>query len=278
MRKKILLPFLALIFLNSFINGQSDLYKVYALKFKYAGINSATGAVVGASPSDSIDVCYMIWFLKGSNGHNILVDTGDTDSTGAGITDFVRMDKLLGDINIATSDITDIIITHPHFDHINGLKLFPYGKVWMQRKDFEYFVADAWRDSNFREGFNQQDVRNLIDVALDGRLNLVDGDNIEIIPGVKVFTESSHTKENQYLLVTSENQNKIILASDAIWFYLNFRRLTPIEIFVMDPEAYVNAMKRMKTLVKDEKYIIPGHDNLVFSKFQKVTDRVVMIE
>jgi hypothetical protein len=46
----------------------------------------------------------------------------------------------------------------------------------------------------------------------------------------------------------------------------------------MNPEAYVNAMKRMKTMVMDEKYIIPGHDNLVFSKFQKVTDRVVVIE
>jgi len=148
----------------------------------------------------------------------------------------------------------------------------------MPRKDFDFFVSDTWRDSTFRKRFNKTDVRILIDAALEGRLYLVDGDNIEIIPGIRVFTGSSHTKENQYLLVNSESGNKVLLASDAIWFYLNLWRLVPIENYLIDPEAYVNAMRRMKTLVSDEKFIIPGHDNLVFSKFEKITNRVVIIK
>jgi glyoxylase-like metal-dependent hydrolase (beta-lactamase superfamily II) len=271
-----LIPVIGLTLLTSWLSGQSDVYKVYALKYECAGINSAVGSVAGASSADSLDVCYMIWFLKGTNGRNILVDAGFVDT--AGKKSYVRPDLILGDINIKPDDITDIIITHPHFDHINGLSLFPKGKVWMQKKDFDYFVVDLWKDSTIQAGFKEDDVRTLIDVALDGRLNLVEGDNIEIIPGLRVFTGSTHTKENQYLLVNSESDNKVLLASDAIWFYLNLWRMTPIETYVMDPKAYVDAMKRMKTLVTDERFIIPGHDNLVFSKFEKVNDRVVMIK
>ena len=275
--KKKLITVVCLFFVVSALWSQTDRYKVYALKFKHIGRASAVGSVNGATSNDSIDVCYMIWFLKGNNGHNILIDTGDLDSLEQGKKEYIRPDKLLKDIDINVSDITDIIITHPHFDHINGLPLFNHGTVWMQRKDFDDFVVDAWR-RNKPAGFRKDDVRNLINVSLEGRLKLVEGDDVEIIPGVKVFTGSTHTKENQYVLVTSEENNKIILASDAIWFYLNFWRMAPIEEYVENPHSYVDAMKRMKTMVNNDKFIIPGHDNLVFSQFEHLTSRVAVIK
>jgi hypothetical protein len=45
----------------------------------------------------------------------------------------------------------------------------------------------------------------------------------------------------------------------------------------MDPKAYVGAMKRMKTLVTNPDFIIPGHDDLVFTKFPNVAEGVVKI-
>jgi len=85
---------------------------------------------------------------------------------------------------------------------------------------------------------------------LQGRLKLIKGDNIEIIPGIKVFIGSKHTFENQYLLVNSNSKtNRILIASDAIWFYYNLNNLLPIPTYTFDPKAYVEAMKRMKTLV-----------------------------
>lgn len=273
---KRLIFFVSLLSFGISVLGQQDTYKVYALKYLDGGKEPAAGWVAGATINDSIDICEMYWFLKGNNGRNILVDVGFIDSSGN--STYIRPDLVLNDINCKPSDITDIVITHPHFDHIGGLPLYPAGKIWMQRKDFDYFVADAWQDSNFRAGFNPTDVKNLIEVSLNGRLNLINGDDIEIIPGIRVYTGSTHTKENQYLLVNSESKNQVLLASDAIWFYLNLQRMVPIKTFVFDPAAYVNAMKRMKTLVSDEKYIIPGHDNLLFSKFERVTDRVVIIK
>jgi glyoxylase-like metal-dependent hydrolase (beta-lactamase superfamily II) len=108
---------------------------------------------------------------------------------------------------------------------------------------------------------------------------MVDGDSIEIIPGIRVFTGSLHTKGSQYLLVNSNTPTgKVLLASDASWFYYNLNNLLPIPVYTFDPVAYVAAMKRIKTLMPDGDYIIPGHDDTIFTKFPKVCEGVVRID
>jgi hypothetical protein len=46
----------------------------------------------------------------------------------------------------------------------------------------------------------------------------------------------------------------------------------------LDPAGYVRAMERMKTLVTNTRYIIPGHDSKVYALFPPVTEGVVKIE
>jgi glyoxylase-like metal-dependent hydrolase (beta-lactamase superfamily II) len=255
----------------------SDEYQVFALKYTDGQNISALRMVAGANPKDSVRVCNMFWLLKGENGRNILVDVGFIDTTKMGIKNYVSPDLVLQRINVAPTDITDIIITHPHNDHIGGLNLFPNAKVWMQKDDFGYFVGGAWQENGFSRGFQKNDVRNIIEINLAGRLKLVEGDNIEIIPGIMAFIGSKHTFENLYLLVNSNSKtNKIVVASDAVWFYYNLDKLLPATL-AMDQKAYVEAMKRMKTIVANADLIIPGHDDLVFSKFPKVSEWIVKI-
>lgn len=252
-------------------------YQVYAVKFWDARNIPAQQMVVGANPKDSLRLCNMVWLIKGENGRNILVDVGMIDSSKTGYKNFVRPDSVLHRISVFPSDITDIIITHPHNDHIGGINLFPNAKIWMQKDDFDYFVGEAWQDDETSKYYLKNDVRNLIEINLQGRLKLIKGDNIEIFPGIRVFIGSKHTFENQYLLVNSNSKtNKILIASDAIWFYYNLNNLLPATLCI-DPKAYVDAMKRMKTLVTNPEFIIPGHDDLVFSKFPKVAEWIVKI-
>ncbi len=259
--------------------GQAaDEYQVYALKFNEPGSVPVRDIAVGTSSTDSVSVCNMFWYLKDSNGRNIIVDAGFIDTTGTGDSKYERPDVVLKRLNVSPSCITDVIITHPHPDHIGGILLFPNARVWMQKEDFVYFVSGAWKKEGALAEFTGNDVRNLTEISLQGRLELTDGDNIEIIPGIKVFTGSRHTYENQYLLVNSDSKtNRIVIASDAVWFYFNLNNLLPISTFVFDPNAYVEAMRRMKTMVTDPAYIIPGHDDLVFSRFPEVCKGVVKI-
>lgn len=254
-------------------------YQVYALKYFAGGKILAKNMVVGANPKDSITVTAMVWLLKGENGTNILVDAGclDTAKTKPRSKGYIRPDSLLERINLFPSDITDVIITHPHYDHIGGINLFPKAKIWMQKNDFEYFVGEAWQENGKSVGLQKNDVRNIIEINLQGRLKLVEGDDIEIMPGIRAYIGSKHSFENMYLLVNSNSKtNKILIASDAIWFYYNLDNLLPATL-CFDRVAYVEAMKRIKTLVTNPDLIIPGHDNIIYSKFPKVAEGIVKI-
>jgi glyoxylase-like metal-dependent hydrolase (beta-lactamase superfamily II) len=109
-------------------------------------------------------------------------------------------------------------------------------------------------------------------------LTLVNGDDKEVIPGIKVYTGSRHTFNSQFVVVHT-GTNKVLLASDNIWIYYNLERLAPASSGgTWDPPGYVKSMQRMKTLVSDVKYIIPGHDAKVFSLFPQVANGVVEIK
>ena len=257
--------------------SQTKEYQVYAIKFSDGWKITAKEAIIGADQTDSVDVCDMFWLISGPNRKYILVDAGFIDSTKSS-KNYVRPDSMLQKLGISPNDISDIILTHPHLDHIGGINLFPQAIIWMQKDDYNYFIGPAWDEHGYNFGFEKNDVNNIVSIYSQGRLKLIEGDGIEIMPGIRVFTGSKHTFENQFLLVNSNSKrNKIILASDAIWFYLNYEKLLPITV-CMDTAAYVKTMKRMSELVTNTNLIIPGHDDLVFSKFPKVQDWIVRIE
>ena len=88
-----------------------------------------------------------------------------------------------------------MIVTHPHFDYIGGIDLFPNAMLWMQQKDFDYFVSTAWQKGGFSDVLNKKDVIKVVPKSIDGHLTLVHGDNKEIMPGIRVYIGSKHTYE-----------------------------------------------------------------------------------
>lgn len=223
----------------------------------------------------------MFWLIKG-NGKNILVDCGFwkdiEDAKEFKLSSYQRPDSALLKLGIKAGDVTDVILSHPHWDHIDGIGLFPNAQVWIQKEDYNYFVGSAWQKNANKGGYYSNNVRQIVDLNLTGKLILVNGDDKEIIPGIKVFTGSRHTYNSQYVLVQS-GKNKIVLASDNIWVYYNLEHLLPATPNgTLDPVGYVKAMQRMKTLASDPKFIIPGHDAAVFDKFPKIADGIVEIK
>jgi glyoxylase-like metal-dependent hydrolase (beta-lactamase superfamily II) len=279
---KVLLVITALLLIagNTFAQSHSkEVYDVYALEYADSkGPAPISHVAIGATSNDSVDFAYYFWYLKGDNGRKILVDTGFREASTTpklSLRSYQRPDSVLERLGVTPNEITDVVITHPHFDHIDGLALFPKATVWMQKKDYDYFVGEAWQKGGDNYGFTPEDVRNIVNVNLEGRLRLVDGDSIEIIPGIRVFIGSRHTWESQHLLVNAHGE-KVMVASDDDWFYYNLHHLLPIPL-TFDKVAYVQQLRRMKTLVSDTTLIIPGHDGLVLHKFPVVAKDIVRI-
>ena len=258
---------------------QNSNYEIYALRFTPI-LNAPLSffATNVKNSKDSIQVCFMFWLIKADNNKNILVDAGYLrDYADSNMKNFVRPDSMLLNLGIQPTAITDIILTHPHWDHVDGIDLFPNAQIWMQKEDFNYFVGMAWQKGGKHSGFYNRDVHKLINVNIAGKLTLIDGDNQELFPGIRAYTGSRHTFNSQYVLVTTEKRN-VIIASDNIWIYYNLEHLISVpEYGTFDTTAYVQAMKRMKTMVPDSKYIIPGHDARIFSVFPRVKDGIVKI-
>jgi glyoxylase-like metal-dependent hydrolase (beta-lactamase superfamily II) len=280
------LLFFTLLIASLQTTAQPEQYQVYALKFANTGFAMPIAAWVDHGPqNDSVNIDFSIWLIKGDHGRNILVDAGfqrdlidSPDGKEFAITNYHRPDSVLQKLGLKAENITDIILSHPHWDHCDGLGLFPNAHIWIQKEDYNYFVGTAWQKDVNNGGFYKRDVRHLVELNLAGRVTLVDGDDKEIIPGIKVFTGSRHTFNSQYAMVESGG-HKIILASDNIWVYYSLEHLQPASPGgTFDPAGYVRAMVRMKTLTGNTRYIIPGHDARVYSLFPKVADGVVKIE
>ena len=280
--KNMILAALVLCTTASWAQSLKGHYDVYAIKYASVGSYSYTSDWADQAPKqDSVQIDFMLWLIKGQ-GRNILVDAGflaDIDNAKEfGMVNYKRPDSTLLELGVKGEEITDVIITHPHWDHLDGLGLFPKARVWMQKTDYDYFVGGAWQKEGDHGGFVKRDVLMLAGVNVDGRLTLVDGDDKEIIPGIRVYTGSRHTFNSQYVLVNTGTE-RIILASDNIWVYYSLEHMRPAPPYgTLDPVGYVKAMARMKTLVSKEKFIIPGHDARVFKTFPKVGERVVKIE
>ena len=56
---------------------------------------------------------------------------------GFGMTDFIGPVKALDKLNIQPEDITDVIVTHAHHDHIEYISRFKKSKMYIQRDEYE---------------------------------------------------------------------------------------------------------------------------------------------
>ncbi|QQL48821.1 N-acyl homoserine lactonase family protein [Mucilaginibacter ginkgonis] len=280
MRSICLLAIFTFLFLLT-ATAQIPRYKVHAVKFAGTAIPFTVSDWALNGPKTKVDINFSVWVIKGDNGKVILFDTGflkdAEDAADFKIKDYIRPDSALMKLGIKPGDVTDVIISHPHWDHIDGVSLFPNAHFWMQKEDYNYFVGQTWQKGIGSGGFAKRDVRKIVDLNLEGRLTLINGDDKQILPDIRVYTGSRHTFNSQYVVVNT-GINKIVLASDNIWVYYSLQHLSPPSNGgTLDPAGYVREMKRMKTLASNVKFIIPGHDGKVFSIFPKVADGIVEI-
>ena len=61
------------------------------------------------------------------------------------IKDYLRPDEAVRQAGIKPEDVTDVVISHAHWDHMGGIDLFPRATVWIQKDEFRYYTGEAWQ-------------------------------------------------------------------------------------------------------------------------------------
>ncbi len=253
-------------------------YEVYAIRYGTLPGFAVNGLVEGADPSRKLDIAMFVWLVRG-NGRNVLVDSGfyrDQFFKQRKVADFVKPSDAVKRAGVAPEDITDVIITHRHWDHADGMDLFPKARVWLQKEELAYYSGEAWQSPRTHSGIDRDDVLAAVKLNLDGRLGLVNGDAQEILPGVTCYTGGKHTYASQYVAVNTA-AGTVVLASDNVYLYENLEKRTPIAA-TLDRESNLRAQDRMRRLASDPRLIVPGHDPAVMTKFTETAPGVVKIQ
>jgi glyoxylase-like metal-dependent hydrolase (beta-lactamase superfamily II) len=130
---------------------------------------------------------------------------------------------LLGDnlkrLGVAREDITDVALSHLHFDHIGwvsdqGEPYFPNATYRCERHDADFFLGEHAHDETFyRLVWDAKPARERLRPVLD-RLELWDRDAV-IAPGVNAMFAPGHTPGSCLVVLSSQNERALILG-DAV--------------------------------------------------------------
>lgn len=243
-------------------------YSIQAIRYATSPGVPVSELVVGGPKDKKVDIAMVFWLIRG-NGHVILFDSGFHRSNHLKefpMKDFMRPDEALKLAGVQPDQVTDVVISHAHWDHLGGIDLFPKAQVWIQKDEYRYYTMQAWQPGGDHGGIDAEDVEALLQRNTEGRLHLVNGDNVEIFPGIRAFTGSRHTYASQYLLVAGKPP--IVLASDNVYFYLNLEKhLASATFSDADHAANIAQQARMIQMAGSLERVIPGHDMEQFSKY-----------
>src|SRR5262249_32726380 len=139
-------------------------YEVYAVRFATIADFPVADLVAGADPSRRIDIAMTIWLLKPPDGRALLVESCYHPAgyfVGFEVKDYSKPSDAIRALGIKPEDVTDILLSHMHWDHAGGLDLFPSARVWIQKDEYDYYAGEAWQSDKTHGGIDADDVVEL---------------------------------------------------------------------------------------------------------------------
>lgn len=253
-------------------------YEAFAIRFGILPAFQVSGLVAGADRERKLDIPVMVWLLKGSNGRNVLIDSGFYRQKFLDQwkpRDYRTPAAAVEAAGVAADAVSDIIISHAHWDHVDGADLFPRATIWIQREEYRYYTGEAWHARNTHGGVDADDMAALLKINTQGRLRFVEGDDQEILSGIRAYTGGRHTWASQFVTAALAG-GTAVFTSDNVYLYENLEKRAAIAQ-TLDAASNLKAQDRVRALASDPRLIVPGHDPAVFERFERVADGIVRI-
>lgn len=202
-----------------------------------------------------------------SDNKKIIIDTGMGEKWDDKSKNIYRIDQQnslessLLKFGLKPEDITDVILTHLHFDHTGGstkiengklVPSFPNAKYIVQKKNLEWGLnpSDKDKGSYIKENFEP--------LLKEGVLTLIDKENI-LDENISFEVINGHTFGQQIIKI-SDSSNTLLYCADLIPFVSQIK-IPYIMGYDLQPLVTIQEKKKYIQQAADENwYLYFGHD------------------
>jgi glyoxylase-like metal-dependent hydrolase (beta-lactamase superfamily II) len=145
------------------------------------------------------------------------------------------------ELGVEPHEVKDVILTHLHYDHAEGLAGWPQRRTWVHRIETEAPYAQL--------------VAGMMEMA---NLEILDGEEGEIEPGLRWLLTPGHTDGLISLLVDTDD-GLVVIASDCVGPLPEyFEEMDLPEDFGPEREELLEQWRRIRAL--EPKTVISGHN------------------
>lgn len=220
-----------------------------------------------SEPDGPLQLDYYFWLIR-EDDTLTMVDTGFSEagaSHRAGRNTLIPAVEALRALEVDPDDVSRVIVTHFHYDHIGNLSAFPHARLTVQAKELEFWTGAHGRLPAMAATVEAEEIEYIRAAHAEGRVDIVDGDH-ELSSNISVSLVGGHCPGQQTVTVTTaEAQPGVVLCSDAVHFYEETQRLMPHH-GVFDIEAMFTTYERTNELEASGHRIVPGHDPAVMHR------------
>lgn len=201
------------------------LWEIYVIEFARSKDQPWVDLVNGMYDQGTTDLPFS--FLLARNGErNVLIDTGFMkDDHGPNFSDkfgipyWISPVRMLGELGLGPDDVTDIVVSHAHFDHMGSIGEFPNARIYMQKQELLSWHEAMALPPQF--GFltaiiDPDNLRSAFDAAVEHRLTLVDGDRDNLLPGLHVRLGQGHTLGQQFIVLET-SRGRLVVSGDCVY-------------------------------------------------------------
>lgn len=184
-----------------------------------------------------------VWLLRG-NDRVILVETGPPAY-------IPLISAFLDRCGLGPEDVTDVLLTHAHWDHLSNIMMFPRATLWIGAEELAW-ARTVPRDAPFMSTLHTRELQER------GRGTGLVSHGDTILPGVTVIATPGHTPGHVSYTVETES-GSVIFAGDAV---KNIYELTTLNIdSTLDAGQSRASIRRLREQAGQMgARIVPGHD------------------
>jgi glyoxylase-like metal-dependent hydrolase (beta-lactamase superfamily II) len=262
-------------------------WEIFVLEYARSKDQPVATLIQGAYDAGAIDLPFA-FVLARSGSRNILVDCGFMrEGNGVavaekfGIPNWISPVRLVEAMGVQAGDITDIVLSHAHFDHMGSIEKFPNAMLHLQKRELLSWVELMALPPRF--GFltlvlDPDDIYSALDAAKEHRLSLIEGDADNVVPGVHVRSGEGHTFGQQFVVLETA-RGRIVVAGDCVYGAQNLTGHNHDGVYIPLGSGIGSAWDQLRSLDRINKEIggdlnrlVILHDFDRWTRYQQVNE------